>query len=446
MHLVDEFHYHVTWPLWTRRDHACLPAFVRELKRRQFDSATVIAARQAVMLRRLLQHAVATTSHYRHCAGCDLSQFPILSKQAVRDHGEELLSSAYANTDLIEKKTSGSTGIPLRVRIATDDRAWKRATTVRSDEWSGWRRGQCVAKAWGNPEYRHFGVRGWLRNRLYERAVHLDTLRMDSGAVADFARQLMRRQPGLIFGHAHSVYLVAQHFQRLGLPAPRPSGVITTAMVLHDFERRLIEKVFQCPVTNRYGCEEVSLIACECEAHSGLHINTDSVFIEIIADGRPAQAGEPGKVIVTDLTNFAMPLIRYEVGDVARWQVGACPCGRSMPRLAAIDGREADFVVTANGDMISGISLTENFATLVPGIAQLQIIQEELDRFRFRIVRDRTFTDGSIATIATLVATRFGERTSFSCEYVDAISPEPSGKYRFCISQVAASRIGRAAA
>ncbi len=446
MGLTDWFNRRVTWPLWSRRDDPRLPAFVRELERRQLDSPNVIASRQAVMLRRIIRHATATVPYYRALGASEHDQFPILSKQIVRERSPELLSDEYRAASLSEKKTSGSTGVPLRIGIAACGLAWKRATTLRSDEWSGWTRGQPIAKAWGNPEYRQFGVKGWLRNRFYERAIHLDTLKMDDAAITSFTKRLMRQRPGLIYGHAHSVYLLAQHLRDRNVAPLRPNGIITTAMILHDFQRKLIEDVFRCPVTNRYGCEEVSLIACECAAHCGLHVNTESVFVEILANGQPALPGQPGRVVITDLTNFAMPLIRYEVGDVASWAVGECACGMSTPRLAAIEGREADYVFTSTGHMISGISLTENFATLVPGIAQLQIVQEEVEFFRFRIVRGRDYSAASDARIAQLVRERFGGNTKFVCEFVQSIPQEASGKYRFCISHVVGTTPLKAAA
>src|SRR5262249_18305868 len=144
------------------------------------------------------------------------------------------------------------------------------------------------------------------------------------------------------------------------------------AMVLHDWQRKSIEQVFDCKVTNRYGCEEVSLIACECERHEGLHVNADGVYVEIIRNGRVARPGESGSVVVTDLTNRAMPILRYQVGDVAVVSDRRCDCGRGLPLLERLEGREADYVVTPAGELISGISLTENFAVQVPGIAQLQ--------------------------------------------------------------------------
>jgi phenylacetate-CoA ligase len=104
--------------------------------------------------------------------------------------------------------------------------------------------------------------------------------------------------------------------------------------------------------------------------------------------------------------------------------------------LEKVEGRVADYVVTARGDMISGISLTENFAVMVPGLQQLQIVQEEVDRFLFRIVKGPDYGPRSLDTIHTLVVERFGAGTRYDCEYVDRIPQEPSGKYRFCISKV----------
>ena len=216
-------------------------------------------------------------------------------------------------------------------------------------------------------------------------------------------------------------------------------------MVLHEWERPTIEHVFQCPVTNRYGCEEVSLIACECEQHQGLHINADSVYVEVLRpDGTPADAGEPGKVVVTDLVNRAMPIIRYQVGDMAVRADRRCPCGRGLPLLEKIEGRTADYVVLPSGELISGVSLTENFAVMVPGIAQLQIIQEAVDRFVFRIVKGHTFGPASLERIRSLVTERFGPSIDYECEFVDRIRQEPSGKYRFCISKVNSPYTGAA--
>jgi phenylacetate-CoA ligase len=201
-------------------------------------------------------------------------------------------------------------------------------------------------------------------------------------------------------------------------------------MPLHDWQRSVIEEVFGTKASNRYGCEEVSLIAAEGPSHTGLHVAAESVFVEIQGGGRT------GKLLITDLSNFAMPLIRYQIGDVATMSDAVSPCGRGLPMLERVEGRDADFVVTPAGALISGISLTENFAMHISGAAQVQIVQETRTELVVRLVADSQFTDASRKQVAKLVYDTFGPTMKHEVELVDHIPQEPSGKYRFCISKV----------
>ncbi len=325
------------------------------------------------------------------------------------------------------------------MEVFVDDTAqqFKRACTLRSNEWSGWRLGERIAILWGAEENARKGFRAWLRNALLERTTLLDTLKITVESMSRFATALRKHPPSLIFGHAHSLYLFAQFLSSKKDDSIRPQGIISTAMVLHDWEARAIEEVFQCNVTNRYGCEEVSLIACQCERHAGLHVNADGLYVEILRpDGSPCEPGKPGRVVVTDLLNHAMPILRYEVGDMACWAGRDCSCGRGLPLLEKIEGRVADYVVTPNGEWVSGISLTDHFNTRIPGVIQMQIVQEALDQFTFRIVRGADFGPQSQERICALVAEHFGPEAVYECKFVDHIPQEPSGKYRFCISKV----------
>ena len=132
-----------------------------------------------------------------------------------------------------------------------------------------------------------------------------------------------------------------------------------------------------------------------------------------------------------------MPLIRYEVGDVVISSNRTCACGRGLPLFESVVGREADYVLTPTGSLISGISLTDHFATEIPGAAQVQVVQEKLTFLRLRMVPGDGFGPESQQRIAKLVRNTFGAEMRFEVELVDAIPPEPSGKYRFCVSPVA---------
>jgi phenylacetate-coenzyme A ligase PaaK-like adenylate-forming protein len=366
----------------------------------------------------------------------DLTRIPLLTKEDVRNHGDRLTSEEYARPLLIDKRTSGSTGVSLHVLTDPECMQIRRGITLYRDRWTGWNLGEPRAMVWGNPPPRP-GLRGHLRRALLEREFYLDTLRMNEEALRAFAHEVLARRPTLFFGHAHSLYLFARFWREQGLPPYRPRGVISTAMVLHSHERREIEGVFGTRVFDRYGCEEVSLIASECEAHQGLHLNTDGIWTEVMDD--PEHPGLPGKLIVTDLLNRGMPLVRYEVGDRGKLKTGACACGRSYPLLEEVAGRVADYLMTPDGDWVSGISLTENFATLIPGVEQVQVVQDRRDHLLLNLVPAPTFNEESKARIAALVVERFGEAMTYEISLLEKISPEPSGKYRFAINLLTAS-------
>jgi len=142
-------------------------------------------------------------------------------------------------------------------------------------------------------------------------------------------------------------------------------------------------------------------------------------------------------VVVTDLTNYGMPFIRYLVGDTARMAEKPCSCGRTYPLIESLEGRIADYVRTPEGEYISGISLTENFAMVLEGVKQMQIVQDELDHLLFRVVQGENGQDQALrADIARLVQERFGSSMRHDVEYVNSIQSETSGKYRFCVSKL----------
>lgn len=440
--MLDTLNRHFVQPLIAAKRRSRHLRNYRHLSKTQFDSPETVRARQLAMLKAQLRHAFATVPFYRRTWAAtgvhpddvktldDFRHFPIVTKTDIRKHAAEMLSEAYRGAKLRTKTTSGSTGVPLVIKLDERGAQWKAGCVLRADEWSGWRLGQRVAKVWGNPEYRHFGLRGRITNHFVDRAIYLDTINLTEDRIREFVAAVRRHRPGLVFGHAHSLYMLACVLNKSGISDIRPNGCISTAMPLHDYQRKVIEQALGVPVTNRYGCEEVSLIACQCERHNGLHVAAESVYVEVKG------AGPTGPLLVTDLSNFAMPLIRYQIGDVATLSDTPCPCGRGLPVLEKVEGRDADYVVTPAGSLISGISLTENFAVLIKGAAQVQIIQETVTHLRVRMVRDPIWDVESERQIRDLVLKTFGPTMTYDLEFVDLIPQEPSGKYRFCVSKV----------
>lgn len=438
-------------PLWAAKEGTPYLKHLKVLQHTPSRTINEVTVDQKRRLAAMLRHAWDNVPFYRkrfQTAGIspdsirtpeDMSHIPLLTKDDLRSHDGSLFSTRHRQEDLLWAKTSGSTGVSVNVARDEDSQQWKRACAIRHDMWTGWKIGERVGAVWGNPD-NLINWRMWLRNLLLVRFTYLDTLKMDEAAMRRFHASLVRKRPAMLFGHAHSLYLFARFMRDNTLSGVHPKGIISTAMVLHDFERQCIEDVFGCLVTNRYGCEEVSLIACECEKHNGMHVNLDTLYVEIVDDdGTPLPAGQEGAVVVTDLTNFGMPFIRYKVGDVGTMLTDPCTCGRSYPLMQVSGGRIADYVRTPSGNYISGISLTENFAMKLPFVKQLQIVQKQLDYILLRIVKGEDWATASPAPeviIDSLVRDRFGSDMRYGVEYTDHIPPLPSGKYRFCISEL----------
>lgn len=438
---------HVIAPLWAWKERTPYLRHMKTIETMHRRPREEVRTDQEERLRRLVRHAAGHTPFYRErfaAAGIDpaavrtiddLRTLPLLTKDDIRAGRERMIADSISRDQLVPKKTSGSTGVSLELYVDEESSQWKRGVTAAYDRWAGWDIGERVGAIWGNPEcYQNW--RMWLRNTLLTRHIPLDTLKMDPATMRSYHATLLRKKPAILFGHAHSLYLFARFIEGEKLEPIRPRGIISTCMVLHDFERRTIERVFGCRVTNRYGCEEVSLIACECP-EGNMHLNCDTLIVEFIRDGKQVPPGEPGAIVVTDLTNYGMPFIRYRVGDVGVPSArSSCPCGCSYPIMDSLEGRVADYVVTPDGSYISGISLTENFAMHLPGVKQMQLVQERIDRLLFRVVKGESFSDRTVEEIHRLARERFGDRMGWEIEYVESIQSESSGKYRFCISKI----------
>lgn len=438
---------HLVAPLWAIKEKTPYLRHLRRLAGSKERTIDDVDNQQRARLQNLLRHAFLQSDFYAErlrsvgfspdglITKGDFQKIRILTKDDIRENCNRMIAGNYSKEQLVPRKTSGSTGVSLEFFVDEESLQWKRAVTMTYDRWAGWDIGERVGAIWGNPEPDQ-NWRLWLRNQLLLRHIYLDTLKMDQNSMLAYHHMLVRKKPAILFGHAHSLYLFARFLEEKGLGGIHPRGIISTCMVLHDFERTTIERVFGCRVTNRYGCEEVSLIACECP-EGNMHLNCDSLIVEFIRDGRPVPPGEPGAIVVTDLTNYGMPFIRYKVGDVGVPSAKtSCPCGCTYPIMESLEGRVADYVITPDGSYISGISLTENFAMRLPGVKQMQLVQELVDYLVFRIVKGESFSEQTVADIGRLARERFGDKMRFSVEYVDSIQSESSGKYRFCISKL----------
>jgi phenylacetate-CoA ligase len=436
-----------TEPLWDLYEKSVRLQTVSFLKKNQFCSAGVLQTRREIKLGKLLRHAYQTSPFWRRrldLAGikpkdkmsiADISRLPLLTKNDVRNDAQSIMSSSYKIEELSKATTGGSTGIALEIWCDKLGIEKRNGAAIHADKWSGWKFGQPHAAVWGNPP-KPKTLKNKIRRIFKDRVIYLDTMSVSEESVRQFAKEWQKLTPGLLFGHAHSIYLLATIVKKLKLKL-KIDGIIATSMMLIDKERKVIEDVFGVPVTNRYGCEEVSLIACECEQHNGLHINEEHIFLELLRDdGTHCEPGENGRVIVTELINYGMPMIRYETGDMAILKGSKCQCGRPTKLLESVTGRVADFLIAENGASVAGISLIENSLTKYSGIEQMQVVQKQVDQVLLRVVKSEQWDDSLLNILVKVFCDALGSNCNIDIEFCDTIPRETSGKYRFSICEV----------
>ncbi len=438
---------HLIEPFYETAKGGARLKYWKELEQSQYLPAEVLSDRQLARLKALLSFVYENNAFYRRRfdeAGLrpddvrsvrDIGILPVLTKEEIRENMATIISRGFATEGLLRFKTGGSMGKALALYITEDCSERRNACARRHDRWSGWEVGEPIGALWGNVADPTMKQR--LRGMLLSPYIWLDTMEVTERSVRAFENDWKKARPTLLFGHAHSLFLLAQYVQRLGITGIAPKAIISTSMMLLPSERALIEGVFGLRVFDRYGCEEVSLIASECEAHEGMHLNIEHLYIEFVKeDGTHAGAGEPGRIIVTDLMNYAMPFIRYNVEDVGVPKAGMCSCGRGMPLMEHVTGRVADFLVKPDGSRVAGVSLIENSLTKFPGIDQMQIVQEAVDAIILRLVTGPAFTHREAGALTDYFHQVFGQKACVRLELTGEIKPESSGKYRFSICRV----------
>ncbi len=429
------------------KDGARRQQHLKDLAISQWQDTEVLYRRQWQRLHKIVQYAYRNCPYYmRRFRSVDFDgdlkdwddfrRLPLLSKREIRDNDDEMLSRQYVRGELVEARTGGSTGTALTIFADKCCQQMRNAAAMRSDQWAGWDIGMKVAAIWGNPPIANT-LKKKLRNLLLDRFIYLDTININETSIKYFIEQWHREGPQVLFGHSHSIFILASYLERLGIGTLRPHGIISTSMQLLDPERLVIERVFGCRVTNRYGCEEVSLIACECDKQEGLHLNIDHVVIEFLRDdGTVAKPGEEANIVVTELINHGMPLIRYRVGDMGVSSDRKCSCGRGLPLMERVTGRRADFLKRHDGSLVAGVALVERTLTAIPGIEQIQFVQDRIDLVEVRIVKDTRFDDTAENMLRSELQAIFGDGIDIHLSYVAILDQTSSGKYRFSICNI----------
>lgn len=446
------------YPLWTRRDHPSYPRYRRLFEKSQFCSAPLLVHHQLQLLREQLLHAYRHVPYYKMRfdemgltpldirSYEDLSRIPVLTKRDIQDNKLQLLAENIPAEKRSRNQTGGSTGSPLQFWVDKERFDARRASTDRHNSWAGLRPGDFVAQIWGALLDLETVVQpgvSW-RQRLLHRQLLLNSSRVGEEDLFAYVELLRRYRPRVLVAYAQSAVMFAEFCLANNISDIEFQSVITTAEVLHPEQRAPIEAAFGGKVFNRYGCREVSVIASECDQHTGMHVNADALIVEI-EPVRGLPAGQ-GRVLVTDLLNRSMPLIRYDIGDLATWVDGPpCPCGRALPRIASIEGRTTDFLVLPDGSRIAGPSLALLHADMQE-VRQIQYVQHSRSRVTLNIVPGTNYGSETSGELKRRLVPYLKNTLDLEIHLVPQIAKEASGKYRFVKTDIKETSVGEALA
>ena len=421
----------------------------REFEQNQWKSADEITGLQWRKLCDLLKHAYGTVDYYRRLfddlemrpkdihTPSDFACLPILDKAAVRDSGASLLSKDFDVKDLVRSATGGSTGEPMQFYYNRDSFDRRVAAAMRGDGWAGWKLCAGEFYIWGAPllpQNRLKRYKTHLHHVLLRRSI-VNSFQFGSDYLAQGVQRYQRARPRVVVAFANPAYEFARYVKKANIKIHAPVGVITSAEKLYPYQRTLIEEVFQAPVYDRYGCREVMMIGAECERHEGLHVTSDNVYVEIVSNGHACGPGETGEILLTDLHNYGMPLIRYKVGDLGSWKGVSCSCGRGLPLMNVVEGRVLDVIVTPDGRAISG----EFFPHLMKDFAAIrtfQVIQEQKDLLNVRLALAEPLPSSQLAFIKSTIDHTIGPAMRIEWEIGEDVVIEPTRKFRPVMSRV----------
>jgi len=365
----------------------------------------------------------------------DLCRLPLTTKTELQATSlDKLVANTFDVKDCLKKVTSGSTGVPLT--IAYDEKAedmtramWARAYVENGLSFTD--KFATIKDPGGD-----FISEGWFRRLRghWEKDI----------SIFDSPEQQMKLlgvfRPDVIKGYVSSLVMLADFCQEREREF-NPHHVFTGAELLYETDRKRIGSAFGCDVLDYYGSAEFSLLGWECESRAGHHMNTDGNAIELVKDGEVVSPGERGEIVCTGLINYAMPLIRYQIGDSGVSIKELCPCGRSLPLLKMLEGRTGDFLVTLDGRLIPPTAFSPYPFGSLEGIRQFRVIQEARNRIVIQLVFEKGFLgeDRVLNRARGEIHRVFGKDMQVDFQFPERIEKDSTGKLRKIMSHVRAA-------
>jgi len=405
-------------------------------------------------LKKIIYHAYKNVPYYQDIFNSigivdnqtvNLSKFheiPILTKELLMEHQRELISKDYMNRKWYNNSSGGSTGEPTKFIQDLSYDKWRNTTNkfyyqdiLGIDEIN-------VKKIelWGSTKDIFDGkvsvrnkINDWLKNIIV-----LNCFKMTEKDMESYIKTINTYKPDIIRGYTSALFELAKFAERNNLKIYKPSKLISAAEILTNEMRGKIEIIFGTKVFDYYGSREIASIAGECK-NGFIHIFSFNNFIEIIdRDDIPVLEGQDGRVIVTNLHNYSMPFIRYELGDMAVLGPKKCSCGSVLPCIKKISGRLEEQFIKKDGTIVLGNFFIHLIGVLYNNgfIRKFQIIQEDYDKIRILAVINEILPEYEKNEIEQKIRVQMGSDCKIIWNFVDDIPKTPSGKYLYTKSLV----------
>lgn len=422
--------------------------YLDELRKMQWNSLEENIRQQKELLHKVVCYAVSKVPYYRDLGFTeddfrketifeDIKKFPILTKDIIRTEGGRMCSDV---DDWKYNTTSGgTTGEPVRFIHTGTFFDYDQAGKLLYDEWCGRMLGESQIRLWGSERDIISGKRDW-KNKIYRwcrNEIFLNTFAMSDEQIEKYIQKINKVKPKMILAYVQSAREVAMYAKRHNIKVYSPNAVMTSAGTLDSDTHHLLSEVFNCPVHNRYGSREMGDMACSCGENKELHVNVRSTYIEVVDDKFCALPdGESGNLIVTSLTEYGMPLIRYQIGDVgALANNSKCKCGRGLPMLKCINGRIVDVFMTEDGKKVDGEYFTHLFYS-ENSIKQFQIVQDKINHIIVKLVPYNQVSNEVYERLSRNIRMVMGESVEIEYEITERIQASRSGKLSYTISLI----------